>query len=296
METRIERIKRTEIEKMNIVEIADDERVKTRFVQTYNTGHMTTIGEAFYTQAKESFLRVVAEDQNLRQCTPLSLYSAFLDMATLGINVAKISRPLAYLLWYNINVGTKTEPRWERRAVLEISPYGELSVMQNLGQIKYADNPVIVYEGDEFEELYENGQKQVKYKKMNKSTKIIAGFIKIVRNDGTYDFYSLDLQKMKRLEGYSERKNKQGNAGGEANKLYSSNNGQPDEGFFTAKLIKHAFRAYPRSPKLSAINAQFQTDKMEPEHVEDPYGVDNDVEDVTPTEIYTEPKEENTHF
>ncbi|HON64797.1 MAG TPA: hypothetical protein PK840_07960, partial [Bacilli bacterium] len=45
-----------------------------------------------------------------------------------------------------------------------------------------------------------------------------------------------------RLKGYSERKNR-----GTANALYSSSStGSIDPGFFAAKLIKHAFKSFPK--------------------------------------------------
>lgn len=45
----------------------------------------------------------------------------------------------------NVNVGSKDTPQWVKRASLGLfSPYGELAIRQRAGQIKYADNPVIV--------------------------------------------------------------------------------------------------------------------------------------------------------
>lgn len=274
------RLTRKELEKLTITQIVDDDRVKGRFVELYNARTRTADGMAQYAQATESFIRAIQEDPNLQQCTALSLYNAFMDMAFYGINVAKQSKPLAYLLWNNVNVGTKDEKRYEKRANLEISPYGEMSIRQMMGQIKYADDPVIVYEEDEYSGIiYENGQKTVRYKKnlRSKSRKIIAAFMKIVRNDGSTDFVEMDIHQVNRLKGYSERKNR-----GVANALYSSNSGQIDEGFLKAKLIKHAFSAYPRI-NTSNSKAVFSTDKVdEPEMPSDVYGLDDEPEVISP--------------
>ncbi len=268
------RLKRKEIESLSLAQIVDDERVKQRFVELYNARTRTQEGMSIYVQATESFMRSIQEDKNLQECTPLSLYNAFLDMAFYGLTVSKQAQPLAYLLWNNVNAGTKDKPAYEKRATLAISPYGELSIRQAMGQIKYADNPIIVYEDDEYSGVYyKNGEKAVDYKKnmKSKNKKIVAAFIKLVRSDGTADFEELDLHKVQRLAGYSNRKNF--NKG--ANALYTSNDGQIDEGFLIAKLTKHAFNAYPRVNN-TASSAVFESEKTEVEEAVDIYELEED--------------------
>ena len=293
------RIKRSELEKFTVAEVVDDDRVRNRFVELYNSRSIKKNGEAEYIQATESFMRAIQEDNNLQQCTTLSLYNAFLDMAIFGVNVAKQSKPLAYLLWNSVNVGTKDKPKYEKRANLEISPYGELAIRQQRGQIKYADNPVIVYEGDDYSGVYyKGGQKCVDYKPNHKSTKIVAGFLKIVRLDGSIDFVEMDMNRVNQLMGYSERKNKRGNPQGKANALYTSNKGQIDEGFFVAKLVKHAFNAYPRIDNPNA-NATFQTQQLENEveETEDLYGVDEETGEIEETQAEeVQPEDDKESF
>ena len=271
------RLTRKELEKLSISQIVDDDRVKGRFVELYNARTRTQDGIAQYAQATESFIRAIQEDPNLQQCTALSLYNAFMDMAFYGINVAKQSKPLAYLLWNNVNVGTREEKKYEKRANLEISPYGEMSIRQMMGQIRYADDPVIVYDEDDYSGIvYENGVKTVRYKKntKSKSRKIVAAFMKITRADGSTDFVEIDMHQVKRLMGYSERKNR-----GTANALYTSNDGQIDEGFLRAKLVKHAFTSYPRI-NVANSRAVFATDKVEDVPApQDVYGLDDDDSD-----------------
>ena len=288
------RIKRSELEKFTVAEVVDDDRVRNRFVELYNSRSIKKNGEAEYIQATESFMRAIQEDNNLKQCTTLSLYNAFLDMAIFGVNVAKQSKPLAYLLWNSVNVGTKDKPIYEKRANLEISPYGELAIRQQRGQIKYADNPVIVYEGDDYSGVYyKGGQKCVDYKPNHKSTKIVAGFLKIVRLDGTIDFAEIDLQGIERLKGYSARKNR-----GDANALYTSNKGQIDSGFLTAKLVKHAFKTYPRIDNPN-VNAVFETHQIENEveETEDLYGVDEETGEIEETQAEeVQPEDDKESF
>lgn len=293
------RIKRSELEKFTVAQVVDDDRVRNRFVELYNSRSIRKNGEAEYIQATESFMRAIQEDANLQQCTTLSLYNAFLDMAIYGVNVAKQAQPLAYLLWNNVKTGKKSKDNkdiYEKRATLAISPYGELAIRQQRGQIKYADNPVIVYEGDEYSGIYyKNGTKMIDYapsKKKDKG-KIVAAFLKIVRTDGTIDFAEIDLQGIERLKGYSARKNR-----GDANALYTSNKGQIDSGFLTAKLVKHAFKTYPRIDNPN-VNAVFETQQIENEveETEDLYGVDEETGEIEETQAEeVQPEDDKESF
>jgi hypothetical protein len=143
---------------------------------------------------------------------------------------------------------------YEKRVNLTISGYGELVLRARAGQIRHADNPVIVYEGDTFQFGEQNGHKVVNYMSAfpRTSNKIIACFMKITRADGSVDYAVMTEADWKRLERYSFKNNgsfrdKSGNmvARG-ANELYQSDNGQIDTGFLIAKCIKHAFKTYPK--------------------------------------------------
>ena len=293
------RLKRSELEKFTLAEVVDDERVKNRFVELYNSRSLKKNGEAEYIQATESFMRAIQEDDNLRDCTTLSLYNAFLDMAVYSVNVAKQAKPLAYLLWNSVNVGTKQKKQYEKRAHLEISPYGELAIRQQRGQIAYCDDPTLVYEGDEYSGIYySKGMKAVDYRRTHKSNKIIGAFLKIVRPDGSVDYSEMTEEKMDRLRKYSEKKNKRGNPDGKANALYSSGEGgTADAGFWVAKLVKHAFSTYPRIDNPHA-NATFKTQEIEVEDTEDLYGVDDDkeAEDIEAEDVTNETTKENESF
>ena len=84
------------------------------------------------------------------------------------------------------------------------------------------------------------------------STKVIAAFIRIVRNDNSVDYQWLMEGDIERLKHYSEKANAKWNDQtkrrelGKANALYSSNSGGIDPGFLENKMIKHAFDAYPK--------------------------------------------------
>lgn len=263
-------LKVDDLNKMTVSTMVEDERVSAKFVQLYNAIHGVDKGEMIYHKEKFNFLRQVQEDPKLQQCSRLSLYGAFIDMAVNGMSVEQGSKPMAYLTTRSAKVG---ENQYEQRAYLTISPYGELVMRMRAGQILHADNPVIVYEGDTFEpEVLGNGQKQVHYKPSipRKTNVIIGAFIRITRTDGTTDIQWMLQDDINRLKGYSEKNNR-----GAANALYTSNGGHIDPGFLEAKIIKHAFRSYPKV-RTRGENTQVES-QMEEEPIN--YGIKPDHEE-----------------
>ena len=119
------------------------------------------------------------------------------------------AQALCYLLPRNCKVSTPQGDRWESRCNLTISGYGELALRAKAGQILHADNPVIVYEGDEFSFGERDGRKYVNYccRIPRQSNRIIACFLKITRPDGTVDYSVMTEADWKRLEGFSAKNN-----------------------------------------------------------------------------------------
>ena len=130
--------------------------------------------------------------------------------------------------------------------------YGELTMRMRAGQIRYADNPVIVYEGDILSINLDNGVKKITYSAAipRKSSNVIGAFIRIVRTDGSEDYQWLLEGDIQRLAKFSAKNNSYYKDGqrveGKANELYFSNGGGIDSGFLENKMIKHAFDAYPK--------------------------------------------------
>lgn len=234
------------LENLTPIQMVEDEAISKKFIQLYNNVHGSKSGELFYQAEKFYFMKQLNEVPALKQCSKLSLYGCFMDVAVNGLSFDPTKKHV-YIIPRNFNAGTKDAPKWEKRAALMISPYGELTLRMQTGQIKYADNPVIVYEGDQFSVKDENGQKSVSYSMKIPRTpgaKIVASFIKIVRADGSVDYSYLLPDDIARLASYSSKQNN-----GTANALYNSVNGGIDPGFLAAKTIKHAFKSYPKVRK-----------------------------------------------
>ena len=164
---------------------------------------------------------------------------------------------------------------WEGRVVLTVSAYGELVLRERAGQIRHADNPVLVYEGDEFSFSDRGGRKEVEYvcRLPHAGQRIVACYLRITRADGSVDYSVMTEEDWVRLAQYSARQNRS-NA---ANALYGvDGNGvvNIDPGFLMAKCIKHAFKTYPkvRIGRGTELQSQ-QTEEREIEINDSLYGM-----------------------
>ena len=215
----------------------EDPLVADRFRELYKVIHGVRdprVADSFYTAERFHFLKMINDNENLQQCTKLSLYGVFMDVAVSGLSFDPGMKHL-YVVPYNTNVGTKANPKWEKRASLQISGYGELLLRQLQGQIKYADNPVVVYEGDDFRYGSRNGQVILDHMACipRKSDKIIACYIRLVRHDDTADYKVMAIEDIERLKKFSKDPTS-----------LAWTNGLP--GMVVAKTIKHAFKNYPK--------------------------------------------------
>lgn len=318
-------VKLEELNALPATKIVENQNVEAKFIQMYNDIWGTRTGTQIYHKEVFNFQKVLRENPALAECSKMSLFGCFLDMAVNGLSLDPTGKPHCYLIprkhkckcknrkseqcktialddgskvscqYYNSCTLKDGESEYyENRATISITGYGELTMRMRAGQIKYADNPVIVYEGDTFQIDLDRGVKKITYSAntQRKSTKIQAAFIRIVRADGSEDYQWLLEPDIHRLAKYSAKNNSFWKNGqfiqGEANKLYTSNGGQIDPGFLENKMIKHAFDAYPKV----RIGKFTQMESIEEPEPEIDYGVvDADAEEIKPTGFG---EEENT--
>jgi len=230
-----------------VTKIPEDQRVAEKFITVFNKVHGSKMGEMIYETEKYHFQKNLSQNQELQKCSKVSLYGAFIDMAVQGLSLDP-TKKLCYLVPANVNVGTRENPQWEKRANLEISPYGELGLRQLAGQLEGASEPIVVYKGDIFDCGERDGKKFVNYSMIASHTEEVIGcFLKLLKKDGGYDYTWLLKEDIARLMKYSDRKNKGNGDLSKANPLYTSGPGrQIDSGFLKAKTIKHSFKAYPK--------------------------------------------------
>ncbi len=225
----------------DLKQVAD--KFKRLFCIVHLRGNMTPAGirmaESFYEAEKLHFLKILSDNPELQTCTKLSLYGCWMDVAINRLSFDPSFKHL-YLVPYSHNVAKKGQPdKWEKRASLEISGYGELLLRQMQGQVKYADNPVLVYEGDEFKHGTRSGSAFVEHESiLHKGKKeIVACYLKITRIDDTVDYKVITLEDVERFKAYATKKNK-----GRLPDSWDMGAG----GMWQAKCIKHAFKNYPK--------------------------------------------------
>lgn len=271
-----------ELQQLKATDVIRNERVRAQFINVFNS-IWGEGGEQAYEREAIYFNQQLRDKANLRECSGTSIFYSFIDLAVKGLTLAPGSQALCYLIPRSVKVGTTPQGGdiWEKVCNLTISGYGELVLRKNAGQIRHADNPVIVYEGDTFQYGEQNGQKIVNFMSAfpRRSNKIIACFLKITRADGTIDYSVMTEQDWMRLKGYSDKQNtffdrKTNQYVVKSNELYNKD-GQIDTGFLMAKCVKHAFKSYP---KLNiGRGSSLESETIEQAAVIDPYaGVDNE--------------------
>lgn len=263
-----------EINQLKPLDIVEHPVVRERFTQIYET--LWGNGEAAYQRESIFFNKALRDNDNgkLQRATPFSIFTAFIDLAVCGLSLEPGTRALAYLMGRNVNIGTRDTPKWEGRCVLTISAYGELVIRTRAGQIRHADNPVLVYDNDEFSFKDTDGRKSVSYTCNLPHTghAITACYLRITRADGSIDYAVMFPEDWCRLAGYSQKLNR-----GRANDLYGMDQNcivHIDPGFLMAKCIKHAFKTYPkvRIGRGTELQSQ-QVDEQPQLSDEDIYGV-----------------------
>lgn len=241
METKVEE-KKNILQKINATtpaQLATLPEVAERFKSIYSVmnGRDMEKAAAKYEAEKFHFQKSIQDKPDLQSCTKLSLYGCFLDMAVNGLSFDPTMKH-AYMVSFNINTGTQASPKWEKRAQLMISGYGELHMRVQQKQIKYADNPILVYEGDKFKHGTSNGHVLLEHEAIHPrkaDAEIIACYLRIERIDGSIDYKVLGIDEVMNFKKYS--KNPNGDA-------WNKDKGLP--GMIQAKTLKHAFKAYPK--------------------------------------------------
>ncbi len=214
-----------ELLKRSANEIISSKIVEEKFSKLYELIHGRKNGATIYEREKFHFLKQLSEKPEVAKCTGISLYGSFLDAAVNGLSFDP-SMKHCYLVPFG------------NKCTLMVSGYGELYQRQSTGQIKYADNPVLVYQGDKFTHGNKNGSVFIEHEAVfpRQSEKILACYLRIVRNDGSVDFKVLSMEEVEKLRAFSAQPNS-----------LAWTKGLP--GMVQSKTIKHAFKSYPKIRK-----------------------------------------------
>ncbi|MBR0177766.1 MAG: serine/threonine protein kinase [Bacteroidales bacterium] len=261
-----------------------------KFIQVYSQKFGEQNAEAFYEEQRGFFLNELTSGsykELLKEASGISIYFAFLFLAINNLSLEKGLSTTCYLECKSVKVGEKVDEKtkrstniYERHAVISVTGYGEIVLRQRAGQIRSVDNPKVVYDCDSLRYGEREGKSFLEYEKAiprPAGAKIIACYVRIVKADGTVDYFVLDTDEMVRLRQYSGKSN-----WGKANALYGTQQdcSDIDTGFLKSKTVKHAFKGYP---KLSiGAGGAFESDKdTDPQPQSEPQPVEAQTNGVT---------------
>jgi len=289
------------LEKITKDQIPFDSHAADKFLLVYKAKFGENGADSFYEEQSNLFSNFVKESDSLKKCSGFSLFNAFISIAVNGLSLEKNASTQCYLEPRSVRIGKDSAGKdiREIQAALQISGYGELLIRKRAGQIKDVNNPVIVYDCDSFAYGERDGKVFVNYTKTfprKPEAKIIAGYVKITRPDNSIDYKVMDLEDVRRLMSYSEKNNKRWDdhlrmyVDGKANALYgkSPDGSGIDSGFFAAKIIKHAFKTFPRISVGEGAVMQADDDEIPiPEIKEEPKPFGEEPKKVEGTKVDT---------
>lgn len=225
---------------------------RDKFIEVYNQ-KFGDGGEVFFEEQKALFNNELLNGSfkgYLEKATSLNIHDAFMNLAINGLSLEKGTTTLCYLMGYsNYDKNTRQS---NYTAKITYTGYGEILLRQRAGQILRCDNPVVVYDCDDFRFGERDGHKFVDYVKTYPrptNSVIVACYVKIILPDNSYDYFVLDREGVDRLREYSVK------FCGKANALYGGNyvgnDGRTyfkdiDTGFLISKTCKHAFKTYSK--------------------------------------------------
>lgn len=247
------------IKALSPVAVATDKVIGEHFVQKFKSMYRVPEEQAiaFYEREKDNFSKRISESEDLKQCTPLSLFTALMQCGGWKLSLDGGAQADVYLIPGNRKVQIDGRDQWIKECVAQPSPYGEKKIRVETGQVKHVGNPTVVYDCDTYREFdhKDTGRRWVEWERgqRTESSKITNGFILLEYPDGTKEYKTYDHTDIESWEKASAKKNK-----GHANTLYgytvkyqgqekiSTKTGQIDKKFFEGKILKHAFKLLPR--------------------------------------------------
>ena len=196
--------------------IAELDFVRDKFIANYNHCHGNNAGEMMYARQLVHFKQTIAASAELQKADRFSLYACFLTAAVNGYSLDPQDNEV-----YLLPIAGK--------AVLWRQAGAHIRRLQRTRQIKYADQPRIVYQGDDFEVV--NGR-VVKHVEKFASEIYVAAYVRFVLDDKGNDRFFVYRK--------SDWENWQKKSMQKAGDNWAGNKGQPLAAFLRTKVVKHA--------------------------------------------------------
>jgi recombinational DNA repair protein RecT len=247
------------------LDIVNIPEVAARFQSLYSVmqGAAEKHAAVKYEAERFHFMKLLQDNPALQACSKISLYGVFMDMAVSGLSFDPAMKH-AYVVPRSFKIKTPGQPdKWEQRATLMISGFGELVIRVQQKQLKFADNPVLVFDCDSFEYGSEAGRPFLSHRAKfprPKDAEIMACYVALERMDGSRDYKVFGVDEVRALKEFSKDKDS-----------LAWNAGFP--GMVQTKTIKHAFRSYPKLKLGQFSTLQTQVVDSEPAEPAINYGL-----------------------
>lgn len=247
-----------------------DPKTEEKFVNLFMGIHKCNKDDAERIFQNESFafLKTLAENPDLTDCTQLSIRGCFLEAVNCGLSFSK-AKGHVYISYRNITVKTGNQSHKEKRMVWDASPDGHVFLRQRVGSVQMVTTPKMVYDCDDFKIIEGDNPSIYHAPRLPRieTAKIILGYCYVQDEFGKKNPFWLDIEAIERLKKFSEKNNgqwiqengKYKKVPGAANELYTSHRGGIDPGFFAAKLKKFSVKDYRKS-ELPAWVGEFMGD------------------------------------
>lgn len=198
------------------ISIGDLPMVQEKFIANYNACHKDKAGELMYHRNVVHFKQAITNSPELQKCDPLSLYACFVTAAVNGYSLDAEDDEV-----YIIPLKGK--------AYLWPQAGAKVRKLMRSGQVKFVEQPKIVYQGDELEVV--NGR-VVKHVEKFASEIMVAAYVKFILDDEGNDKYFIY-----RKSDWEAWRKKSQQANGDN---WNGNGGQPGAAFLRTKVVKHA--------------------------------------------------------
>ena len=197
-------------------QIAELEFVKNKFIQNYNACNRDGMGELIYARNLAHFKQALNAMPDLANADRFSIYACLMTIAVNGYSVDPADNEI-YLI-----------PRGGKMCIQKQAP-AHIKRLQRTEQIAYAEQAILVYEGDDYEV---SRGKVLKHVEKLKSDKIIAGYIIFHLTDNIERHITYRQSDWESWRSHSPQKD-----GG--NWVHGPLK-QPKPGFLKTKIVSHA--------------------------------------------------------
>lgn len=206
--------------------------VRKKYIDNYNACHVEKIGELVYHRNVIHYKQAIMSNQKLANADPFSMYACFVTAAVNGYSLDPADNEV-YLI-----------PR-DGKVMLDRQAGAYVRRLIRTGQIKFAEQAKLVYEGDIFQ--VENGR-VIRHVENYQSDNIIAGYVRFVIDEKGADRYFVyrrsDFESWRKKSPNPRTIEKSGQHGKYLSESLWDNgvlNGtQPEPNFLRTKIIKHA--------------------------------------------------------